>query len=94
MTRAATMGQKVSSSALLVSEGKARPLLLPLDPTIRVLFATDVVALVAAVVVVVAFCSGTVTSAAEGVALELGTVLSDCAKVVPPLVTVASVTDF
>lgn len=94
MTRAATMGQKVSSSTLLVSGDKARPLLLPLDPTIRVVFSTEGVALVIVVVVgvvVVEFSSETVTSPSEGgVAVELRAVLLGCAAVVLPLLAVVS----
>lgn len=94
MTRAATMGQKVSSSTLLVSGDKARPLLLPLDPTIRVVFSTEGVALVVVVVVgvvVVEFSSETVTSPSKGgVAVELRAVLLGCAAVVLPLLAVVS----
>lgn len=94
MTRAATMGQKVSSSTLLVSGDKAKPLLLPLDPTIRVVFSTEGVTLVVVVVVgvvVVEFSSETVTSPSEGgVAVKLRAVLLGCAAVVLPLLAVVS----
>ena len=65
MTRAATMGQKASSSAplllllLLMSAGRARPLLLPLDPTISVVFSTGAVGVAVAAVT---FCPGTVVT--------------------------------